>query len=77
MFGLENFLVLLLAWLTLFPLSLPFPQISHLPATVKSSVDLKFEKQAYDTIRASSTQGKNEEMSIKTRGRLDFRPVLL
>jgi len=32
-FGLDTFLVLLFAWLTLFPLSLPFPQISHVPAT--------------------------------------------
>jgi hypothetical protein len=37
-FGFENFLDLLLAWLTLFPLSLPFPQISHLPATGQSSI---------------------------------------
>ena len=34
MFGFETFLVLLLEWLTWFPLSLPLPQISHVPATV-------------------------------------------
>jgi hypothetical protein len=34
MFGFETFFVLLLEWLTLFPLSLPLPQISHVPATV-------------------------------------------
>jgi hypothetical protein len=42
MFGLENFLDLLLAWLTLFPLSLPLPQISHVPATGKTSVYISF-----------------------------------
>jgi len=45
-FGLDIFFDLLLAWLTLFPLSLPFPQISHLPATVKSSVEHKVKKHA-------------------------------
>jgi hypothetical protein len=34
MFGFEDFLDLLFAWLTLFPLSLPLPQISQVPATV-------------------------------------------
>jgi hypothetical protein len=59
-FGLENFFDLLLAWLTLFPLSLPFPQISHVPATIKSSVVYNFIlKQAYDTIRLRSMQGEN------------------
>jgi hypothetical protein len=33
-FGFEDFLDLLFAWLTLFPLSLPLPQISQVPATV-------------------------------------------
>jgi hypothetical protein len=37
MFGFDTFFVLLLAWLTWLPLSLPFPQISHVPATVPSS----------------------------------------
>jgi hypothetical protein len=37
-FGFDTFLVLLLAWLTLFPLSLAFPQILHVPATVISSM---------------------------------------
>jgi hypothetical protein len=32
--GFDVFFVLLLAWLTLFPLSLPLPQISQVPATV-------------------------------------------
>jgi len=41
-FGLENFFDLLLAWLTLFPLSLPLPQIAHVPAIVKSSVEHNF-----------------------------------
>jgi hypothetical protein len=33
-FGFEDFLDLLLAWLTLLPLSLPLPQISQVPANV-------------------------------------------
>src|SRR6266540_894852 len=54
--GLENFFDLLLAWLTLFPLSLPLPQISHVPATVLSSVENDLKKQAVryhkNTVRA-------------------------
>jgi hypothetical protein len=71
-FGLDIFFDLLLAWLTLFPLSLPFPQISHLPATVKSSVEHKFKKQAYDTIRTPAMQGKNAGTLEK---RLTFTPL--
>jgi hypothetical protein len=63
--GLENFFDLLLAWLTLFPLSLPLPQIAHVPATVRSSVAHYFKTGAYDTIRTPLVQGKNDGWIIK------------
>jgi hypothetical protein len=68
-FGFENFLDLLLAWLTLFPLSLPFPQISHVPATVKSSIAYKLLKAG---IRYHKTVIHAREKCWNQGGRLTF-----
>jgi hypothetical protein len=79
-FGLDIFLVLLLEWLTWLPLSLPFPQISHVPATVESSMSMNVKRSLVkndECVQYHKIRAYARRKCIAPALLLDIDPVLM